>query len=120
MRMTSFRIKNFRSIVDSGEITSQDLMVFIGRNNAGKSNVLKTLNAFFTNKVTSEDIPSDRTKGEIELTITFTDLDPVVRRQLSLILLNNTLPSFDEAATPESQQRTIQFETQEKPQMFPL
>ena len=39
----SLRIKNFRSIRDSGEIELSDLNVFVGPNNSGKSSILYAL-----------------------------------------------------------------------------
>ncbi|MBA7503708.1 hypothetical protein ES706_02328 [subsurface metagenome] len=39
----SLRIKNFRSIRDSGEIKLSDLNVFVGPNNSGKSSILYAL-----------------------------------------------------------------------------
>lgn len=40
------RIKNFRSIVDE-TIDLNDFNCFVGKNDSGKSNVLKALNPFF-------------------------------------------------------------------------
>lgn len=42
-------IENFRSI-NKAEITIGDIAIFIGKNDAGKSNVLKALNLFFNNR----------------------------------------------------------------------
>src|SRR5260370_33261592 len=39
----SFRIQNFRSIKDSGQIDLARLNIFIGPNNSGKSSILATL-----------------------------------------------------------------------------
>ncbi len=49
--LKSIRIKNFRSIV-SQKITfaDEDVSVFVGKNDAGKSNVLRALNLFFNGK----------------------------------------------------------------------
>ncbi len=44
--ITKIQIKNFRSIV-SAEIQATGLTVFVGANDAGKSNVLRALNLFF-------------------------------------------------------------------------
>jgi predicted ATPase len=47
MKMTSFRITNFRSINDSGEVSVANLTSLVGRNESGKSNLLlglRTLN----------------------------------------------------------------------------
>lgn len=43
------RIKNFRSIVDE-TINLSDINFFVGKNDCGKSNVLKALNLFFNNQ----------------------------------------------------------------------
>ena len=46
MVIEKIRIKNFRSILDE-TIELQDFNCFVGRNDCGKSNVLKALNLFF-------------------------------------------------------------------------
>ncbi|MES2260965.1 MAG: AAA family ATPase [Pseudomonadota bacterium] len=43
MRLKSFRVKNFRSVVDSGPIDVADLTALLGRNESGKSNLLRGL-----------------------------------------------------------------------------
>lgn len=46
--ITSIRIKNFRSIVDQTfDLHNESLSILVGRNDVGKSNVLKALNLFF-------------------------------------------------------------------------
>ena len=47
IKISSIRIKNFRSIRNE-LITSKDFNIFVGLNDAGKSNVLKAINLFFT------------------------------------------------------------------------
>lgn len=47
IKIASIRIKNFRSIRNE-TITAKDFNIFVGLNDAGKSNVLKALNLFFT------------------------------------------------------------------------
>lgn len=42
-------VKNFRSLVDE-TIELSDYNFFVGKNDSGKSNVLKALNLFFNNK----------------------------------------------------------------------
>ncbi len=46
-------IKNFRSIVNE-EIKAKNITVFVGKNDAGKSNILKALNLFFNNQTDLE------------------------------------------------------------------
>ena len=49
INITRIRIKNFRSIVDE-TIDFCDVNYFVGKNDSGKSNVLKALNLFFNNE----------------------------------------------------------------------
>lgn len=46
LRIKQIRIKNFRSIVDL-DINVDKMNIFVGLNDAGKSNILKALNLFF-------------------------------------------------------------------------
>ncbi|WP_157336259.1 AAA family ATPase [Paenibacillus lutrae] len=47
MKLKWFQIKNFRSIVDSGKCyVNNDITVFAGKNESGKSNILQALKAF--------------------------------------------------------------------------
>lgn len=48
MRLTKIRIKNFRSIIDSGEITIAPLQSLVGENNSGKSNILRAIQCFLS------------------------------------------------------------------------
>lgn len=43
MKLISFRIKNYRSIFDSGIITTEKLTAILGRNESGKTNLLSAL-----------------------------------------------------------------------------
>ncbi len=52
----SLRVRNFRSIRDSGDIRLSDLNVFVGPNNSGKSSILYTL---MTVKMTLESRSTD-------------------------------------------------------------
>ncbi|WP_421951085.1 AAA family ATPase [Pelagibacterium sp.] len=45
MELRSFRIKNFRSINDSGEIDVSRITALLGRNESGKSNILRALHS---------------------------------------------------------------------------
>ena len=49
LRIKQIRIKNFRSIVDL-DINVDKMNIFVGLNDAGKSNILKALNLFFNNE----------------------------------------------------------------------
>ena len=43
MRLVSFNVKNFRSINDSGPIDVSQITAILGRNESGKSNLLRAL-----------------------------------------------------------------------------
>jgi AAA15 family ATPase/GTPase len=43
MRLKSFRITNFRSINDSGDVEVSKITALLGRNESGKSNLLRAL-----------------------------------------------------------------------------
>lgn len=64
MKAKRFRVENFRNIEDSGWIPIEDVTAFVGRNEAGKTALLKALHLF--NPATSElfepkrDYPRDR------------------------------------------------------------
>lgn len=64
MKAIKFRVENFRNIEDSGWIPLDDVTAFVGRNEAGKTALLKALHLF--NPATSErfnpkqDYPRDR------------------------------------------------------------
>ncbi|WP_412769955.1 AAA family ATPase [Ralstonia pseudosolanacearum] len=45
MRLESFRVRNYRSINDSGEITVSRITALLGRNESGKSNLLRALHS---------------------------------------------------------------------------
>lgn len=45
MELKSFRIRNFRSINDSGEIDVSRITALLGRNESGKSNILRALHS---------------------------------------------------------------------------
>ena len=45
MRLESFRVKNYRSINDSGDIAASRITALLGRNESGKSNLLRALHS---------------------------------------------------------------------------
>lgn len=86
MKITSFRIYNFRSIADTDEINCKNLMVFIGRNNAGKSNILKALDIFFnSSKPDVADIPYFAQEGDqIEISVSFGRIASEIKKRLDI------------------------------------
>lgn len=47
MRLIKFKIKNFRGYAKETSIDFDDLTVFIGKNDVGKSTILEALDIFF-------------------------------------------------------------------------
>ena len=51
MELISFRIQNFKSIIDSGECyLAKDITIFAGKNESGKTNILEALEHFNVDK----------------------------------------------------------------------
>ena len=78
MKLRRLRIHNFRSIIDA-DIEVHDYTMIVGANNAGKSNVLAALRAFYEDvKWSAEDAPkvgksSDETWIELAFVLTDTE-----------------------------------------------
>ena len=71
MRLRKFRVRAYRCIHDSGEITVGDLAAFVGRNESGKTTILQALTLLNKNETISEldlcDEMSEELKDEIRL-----------------------------------------------------
>lgn len=71
MRLRKFRVRAYRCIHDSGEITVGDLAAFVGRNESGKTTILQALTLLNKNETISEldlcDEMSEELKSEIRL-----------------------------------------------------
>jgi predicted ATP-dependent endonuclease of OLD family len=71
MRLRKFRVRAYRCIHDSGEITVGDLAAFVGRNESGKTTILQALTLLNRDERISEldlcDELSEELKGEIRL-----------------------------------------------------
>lgn len=92
MRLVKFRVQNYRSIVDSGEIRIEPFQALVGENNAGKSNILYALNAFLSAKaggVQESDFFDSR--SPIIFTATFAGLTSGERKKLRKYLLGDKL-----------------------------
>ncbi|MGE0333368.1 MAG: ATP-dependent endonuclease [Ramlibacter sp.] len=68
MRLSAFRIQNFRSVQDSGrcEVSGEDVAVLVGQNEAGKSSLLEALMAFQNCEANANDFRSDGTLPRVE------------------------------------------------------
>lgn len=71
MRLRKFRVRAYRCIHDSGEITVGDLAAFVGRNESGKTTILQALTLLNRDEKVSEldlcDELSEELKGEVRL-----------------------------------------------------
>ena len=71
MRLRKFRVRAYRCIHDSGEITVGDLAAFVGRNESGKTTILQALTLLNKNERVSEldlcDEMDEELKNEIKL-----------------------------------------------------
>jgi predicted ATP-dependent endonuclease of OLD family len=71
MRLRKFRVRAYRCIHDSGEITVGDLAAFVGRNESGKTTILQALTLLNKDEKISDldlcDELSEELKGEVIL-----------------------------------------------------
>lgn len=72
MRIKKVRIKNFKSIIDSGDCYFEnDLTIFAGKNESGKTSILEALEAFNADKaIPKEALPISKTDELPEITLT--------------------------------------------------
>ncbi|MFB9841113.1 ATP-binding protein [Mucilaginibacter ginsenosidivorans] len=80
MRLKTIKVKNFRGFKPETIIDIEDLSVFIGKNDAGKSTILEALEIFFNNsivKIEKDDLNVRAKAGgenKIEISCIFSDL----------------------------------------------
>ncbi len=67
MKFCAFRIRNFRSIVDTGwqNLSPDNVTCLIGQNESGKTSVLEALRAFYTGTITEDVLRSDLSMPDI-------------------------------------------------------
>jgi ABC-type ATPase involved in cell division len=67
LKLSEFRIKNFRSIVDTGwqSLSPDNITCLIGQNESGKTSVLEGLKAFYTGTISEDILRSDLSLPEI-------------------------------------------------------
>jgi putative ATP-dependent endonuclease of the OLD family len=90
MKLKEFRIKNFRAYKNQVSILFDDLTVFIGRNDIGKSTILEALNIFFNDKPDKLDLNVNSEEDYILFTAIFSELPT------SLILDEKTPTSLED------------------------
>ncbi|MBI5860528.1 MAG: AAA family ATPase [Nitrosarchaeum sp.] len=110
MRLRKFRVRAYRCIHDSGEITVGDLAAFVGRNESGKTTILQALTLLNRDERVSEldlcDELSEELKGEIRLAEGEFELSPNEIR-----LLKQSFPGL-----PEMKKIKL-FRTNKKPKV---
>lgn len=84
MKINKVKIHNWRSIKDI-DISFNDLMVLIGQNNHGKSNILSAI-LFFFGQLNCTDLDYNKGCGEVFVEITFSDLDEHDKAQFAKYL----------------------------------
>ncbi|HOW41780.1 MAG TPA: AAA family ATPase [Bacteroidales bacterium] len=67
MKLTAFRIRNFRSIVDSGwqNLSPDNITCLIGQNESGKTSVLEALRDFHSGLISEDVLRSDLSLPEV-------------------------------------------------------
>lgn len=67
MKLTAFRIRNFRSIVDTGwqTLSPDNVTCLIGQNESGKTSILEGMKVFFTGIITEDVLRSDLSLPEV-------------------------------------------------------
>ncbi len=84
MKLTAFRIRNYRAIVDTGwiKLSQDNITTIIGQNESGKTTVLEALYSFYTGSIHEDILRSDLTLPDIscsfyaEKTLITSILDP--------------------------------------------
>lgn len=92
MKMTAFRVENYRNIMDSGWVETNDVTVIVGKNESGKTSLLKALWKFNPFKKTPYDLDREWPRGRrkersVEKTVVTVrfDFDSEEREQLEAI-----------------------------------
>jgi predicted ATP-dependent endonuclease of OLD family len=81
MKIRKVEIKNWRSIKHV-EIDFQNLMIFIGQNNHGKSNIISAL-LFFFGQINPDDLDYYKEEKELYVEVTFGELNDVEKNTFS-------------------------------------
>lgn len=84
MNIARVKITNYRSIKEIDISTLDSLIFLVGRNNAGKSNILRALDTFFLGKISIEDFPKNESTKKCIITVIFRGLDQIIRDFLKL------------------------------------
>lgn len=80
MKLQAFRIRNFRSIVDTGfkNLSPDGISLIVGQNESGKSSILDGMYAFETGVVSEDDIRSNGAMPEVTCIFKFPSYDELL------------------------------------------
>jgi hypothetical protein len=75
MKLTAFRIRNFRSIVDTGwqSLSPDNITCLIGQNESGKTSVLEAMKVFYTGIISEDILRSDLSLPEVSCRFSITE-----------------------------------------------
>ena len=75
MKLTAFRIRNFRSIVDTGwqSLSPDNITCLIGQNESGKTSVLEGLKVFYSGIISEDILRSDLSLPEVSCRFSIPD-----------------------------------------------
>lgn len=92
MFISSIHVRHFRCIVDA-TLDCEPLTALVGPNGCGKSTLLKAVELFFSSeaRVLDEDFYNRDTSSDIEITLTFRDVDPIHSELLGPYLQGSSL-----------------------------
>lgn len=92
MRIKNLHIKNFRCILDES-LSLDPLTALVGPNGSGKSSFLKAIQLFYdpAAKVTESDFYDNDITQDIEIAVTFADLDSEARELFSSYMQDENL-----------------------------
>lgn len=85
-RLTNIRIKNYRSIRDSGDVPITKLFAVIGKNNTGKSSFLKAIQILLGGdvEIDAHDFHKGNSPMEITGTLEKWDKDSLIKKELKV------------------------------------
>lgn len=92
MIIKSVRVEHFRSILDEN-LSCDQLTALVGANGSGKSSFLRAIELFYSAspRFGAEDFYAEDTRQDIEITVTFTDLDQEEAERFASYLENGDL-----------------------------
>jgi len=90
MRIRRMIVKNFRSIIDC-DFDFGNLVVLLGENNCGKSNVLAAIELFLKKTKANGEFDFNNKNNPIEIEVTFGDLTDFEKNKLKNHIENDEL-----------------------------